>query len=174
MDKHSNQMVCTIYSTTFILFCGSIGFMTLCLMFLCECDVNLLVASEPGQAGAMASSPRRNNSSSPSSTSLTSTSLKITFLTSISITTRSVRFVLIIRGRRGTSSTCACCLGFTKYKVFQVDIGHLHVALIGPYPVFIKKAVKSLFIDSSLRELDLGVLAVISMDYGCAANLNSK
>ena len=169
MDKHSNQMVCTIYSTTFILFCGSIGFMTLCLIFLCECDVNLLVASEPGQAGAMASSPRRNNSSS-----LTSTSLNTTFLTSTSITTRSVRFVLIIKGRRGTSSTCACCLGFTKYKVFQVDIGHLHVALIGPYPVFIKKAVKSSFIDSSLRELDLGVHAVISMDYGCAANLNSK
>ena len=172
MDKHSNQMVCTIYNTTFILFCGSIGFMTLCLMFLCGGGV--FAASEPGQAGAMASSPRRNNSSSPSSTSLTSTSLKITFLTSISITTRSVRFVLIIRGGRGTSSTCACCLGFTKYKVFQVDIVHLHVALIGPYPVFIKKAVKSLFIDSSLRELDLGVHAVISMDYGCAANLNSK
>ena len=55
-----------------------------------------------------------------------------------------------------------------------MDIGHLHVALIGPYPVFIKKAVKSPFIDSSLRELDLGVHAVISMDYGCAANLNSK
>ena len=169
MGKHSNQMVCTIYSTTFILFCGSIGFMTLCLMFLCECDVNLLVASEPGQAGAMASSPRRNNSSS-----LTSTSLNTTFLTITSTITKSVRFVLIIRGGRGTSSTCACCLGFTKYKVFQVDIGHLHVALIGPYPVFIKKAVKSLFIDSSLRELDLGVLAVIRMSYGCAANLNSK
>ena len=52
-----------------------------------------------------------------------------------------------------------------------MDIVHLHVALIGPYPVFIKKAVKSLFIDSSLRELDLGVLPVRGVDDGGAADL---
>jgi len=72
------------------------------------------------------------------------------------LTTKPVAFVLVIRGVGGTSPSCACCL---------------HEVLVRPCSVFIKKAVESLFIDSSLRKLNLGVFAVCCVNYGGAAYL---
>ena len=61
-----------------------------------------------------------------------------------------------------------------NYKFVPSSIEHLHEILIGPCPVFVKKAIESLFIDSSLWELNLGVLTVRCIDNGCAANLSQK
>ena len=53
-------------------------------------------------------------------------------------------------------------------------VEHLHQVLVWSCPVFVEKAVERLLVDPSLWELDLGVLPVCGIDYGCTADLNRK
>ena len=53
-------------------------------------------------------------------------------------------------------------------------VEHLHQVLVWSCPVFVEKAVERLLVDPSLWKLDLGVLPVCGIDYGCTADLNRK
>ena len=53
-------------------------------------------------------------------------------------------------------------------------VEHLHQVLVWSCPVFVEKAVERFLVDPSLWKLDLGVLPVCGIDYGCTADLNRK
>ena len=67
--------------------------------------------------------------------------------------------------------------GIQDYNDWHLEIGkveHLHQVLVWSCPVFVEKAVERFLVDPSLWKLDLSVLPVCGIDYGCTADLNRK